>query len=240
MKKILKALKVNVLFGFFLIVPIAVTILIFNFLFKIATNWMPDPLIASLGLPDYTVRIVTLLILICALYLAGLLIRNIFGRRLYQLGDKILTSLPFIKSVYIPVRQITESLFTQRNSLFKEVVLFEYPRTGLWSIAFVTAIVPKTIKRNITDADDEFLTLFIPTTPNPTSGLIVLAKRSDVKILTIPVQDALTYVMSAGAVSPGNTADSRRPTLLDKLEEWLTHGEAADTEQASDVNKNTN
>ncbi len=231
MKQVIRALKVNILFGFFLIVPIVVTVLIFNFFFKTATNWMPPELIAKLGLPDYTVRIVALLVLVIFLYMAGLLIRNIFGRRIYQLGDKVLTSIPFIKSVYIPVRQITESLFTQRNSLFKEVVMLEYPRKGLWSIAFITASVPARMKKPMEDCSGECVTVFIPTTPNPTSGILILVPRSDVYPLAIPVQDALTYVMSAGAVAPGESTDHQRPTLLDKLEEWLTHGDGTSGEK---------
>ena len=231
MKKLLKALKINVLFGFFLIIPVVVTVVIFNFFFKTATDWLPPGVIEKLGLPAYTVRIVALFLLIVFLYFAGLLIRNIFGRRLYQLGDKILTSLPFIKSVYIPVRQITESLFTQRKSLFKEVVLVEYPRKGLWSIAFITAVLTPRMRRSIDCADGECVTLFIPTTPNPTSGVLILVPRSETRPLSIPVQDALTYVMSAGAVSPGESTDHHRPTLLDKLEEWLTHGDSATPEK---------
>ena len=233
MKRILNALKVNILFGFFLIIPVVVTLLIFNFFFKTATNWMPPGLIEKMGLPDYTDRIVALLLLFIFLYIAGLLIRNIFGRRLYQLGDKILTSIPFIKSVYIPVRQITESLFTQRNSLFKEVVMLEYPRKGLWSIAFITAVVPSKMTKAMGETSKECVTLFIPTTPNPTSGILILVPKKDVTPLTIPVQDALTYVMSAGAVAPGDSTDSTRPTLLDKLEEWLTHGDSTPAEPAN-------
>jgi len=232
MKNIFQALKINVLFGFFLVVPVIITILIFNFFFKIATNWMPESVIVKMRLPSYTDRVVTLFLTIVFLYLAGLLIRNIFGRRLYQLGDKILTSMPLIKSVYIPVRQITESLFTQRKSLFKEVVVLEYPRKGLWSIAFVTAKVPASMQTAIGSDSGACVTLFIPTTPNPTSGIMILAPRTDIRRLNIPVQDALTYVMSAGAVQPGESGDNRRPSLLDKLEEWLTHGDNAAPEQA--------
>lgn len=235
MKKILTALKVNILFGFFLIVPIVITILIFNFFFKLSTNWMPQSVIIKLGLPPYTDRIVALFLLIVFLYLAGLLIRNIFGRRIYQLGDKILTSIPFIKSVYIPVRQITESLFTQRKSLFKEVVMVEYPRKGLWSIAFVTAIVPKRMKKSFTSESEDCITLFIPTTPNPTSGLLILVPRADIRTLDIPVGDALTYVMSAGAVAPGDDSLPTRPSLLDKLEEWLTHDDSHPIEKLDEV-----
>ena len=191
MKRILNALKVNILFGFFLIVPIVITIVIFNFFFKTATNWMPASVSEKMGLPPYTDRIVTLFILLVLLYVAGLLIRNIFGRRLYQLGDKIMTSMPFIKSVYIPVRQITESLFTQRKSLFKEVVLLEYPRKGLWSIAFITARVPRSMKLLMTAADEECVTLFIPTTPNPTSGILILVPKADVSETIAVVRDVM-------------------------------------------------
>jgi len=235
MKKILTALKINILFGFFLIVPIVITILIFNFFFKLSTNWMPQSVIVRMGLPPYSDRVVALFLLVVFLYLAGLLIRNIFGRRLYQLSDKILTSIPFIKSVYIPVRQITESLFTQRKSLFKEVVVVEYPRKGLWSIAFVTAIVPRRMKKSFSPESENYITLFIPTTPNPTSGLLILVPRADVHTLNIPVGDALTYVMSAGAVSPGDDSLPTRPTLLDKLEEWLTHDDAHPAEKPDAV-----
>ncbi len=110
--------------------------------------------------------------------------------------------------------------------------MLEYPRKGLWSIAFITAVVPTKMKVSMGEASKECVTLFIPTTPNPTSGILILVPRKDVTPLTIPVQDALTYVMSAGAVAPGDSTDSHRPTLLDKLEEWLTHGDNTPTEPA--------
>ena len=153
--------------------------------------------------------------------------RNLFGRRLYNLSDKIMTKIPFMKGIYVSVRQISQSLFTQRKSLFKEVVLVEYPRKGLYSLAFVTAIAPESVSKIIRGrhrGKDECISLFISTTPNPTSGVFILVPRSEVTPLDIPVSDALTFIMSAGAVAPGEEGP-HSPTLLDKLEEWLRHGE---------------
>lgn len=245
LRKLAKSIRANTLVGFFLIVPVVATILIFNFLFKLATNWLPQGAFPKLKTiwHGYPLRILTLLAIIVVFYFVGLLTRNILVRRLYQIGDKLLTRTPFIKGIYVSVRQISESLFTQRKTLFKEVVLVQYPRKGLYSIAFVTSRLPPSIARKVmgtstsvsnfpTAAEksthsvegnsEEVISLFIPTTPNPTSGGLIVVPRSEVIPLKMPVTDALTFIMSAGAVAPGEHADMR-PTLLDKLEAWLKH-----------------
>jgi len=223
----LKSIRANILVGFFLMIPVVATILIFNFLLKLATNW-PVMNVFPEWLHNvwkgYPLRILTLLLIVILLYAVGLMTRNFFGRKLYQLGDKILMRIPLVKGIYVSVRQISESLFTQRKTLFKEVVLIQYPRKGLYSIAFVTAIVPPAIAKNMGKGNTECVSLFIPTTPNPTSGLLILVPRSEVLPLQMPVGDALTFVMSAGAVISGS--DSSRPTLLDKLESWLSHDDS--------------
>ncbi|MBN2301644.1 MAG: DUF502 domain-containing protein [Lentisphaerae bacterium] len=225
-KMIMKSIKANILTGFLLAGPVVVTILIFNFVFKIATNWLPPAMFTELrGVWNgYLLRLLTLLAVVIVLYLIGVFTRNFIGRRMYQLGDRLFASIPFIKGIYISVRQISESLFTQRKTLFKEVVLVEYPRKGIFSLAFVTAVVPPSVRANMTRhfKSEEAISLFIPTTPNPTSGLLILVPRSDVIPLSMPVTDALTFVMSAGAVAPGEEGDLR-PTLLDKLEMWFKH-----------------
>lgn len=220
-----RAIRANMLVGLFLTIPIVATILIFNFLLRLGTNWLPEG--AFPGMRDiwggYLLRALTLLIVLIFFYLVGLFTRNILGRRLYQFSDKILARIPFVKGIYISVRQISESLFTQRKTLFKEVVLVEYPRRGLYSLAFVTAHAPASVEQAMKereDPDDPCVSLFISTTPNPTSGVFLMVRRSEVIPLKIPVSDALTFIMSAGAVAPGQDG-SGRPTLLDKLEAWL-------------------
>lgn len=231
-KKILVSLKLNILMGFFLTVPLVATVLIFKFLFVITTNWVPRDYFPGLKdvLSGYPLRFLILTAILILLYLVGLLTRNIVGRRMYQMGDRILTHIPVIKSIYLSVRQISESLFTQRKTLFKRVVLIEYPRKGLHSLAFVTAKVPPSMAGHICKNKGEpCISLFVPTTPNPTSGVLILVPESEVTELNIPVGDALTFVMSAGAVAPGESGD-RRPTLLDKLEVWLKHGDSTELE----------
>lgn len=225
MTRFLRNVRANILVGFFLTIPVVTTVFIFRFLLKLTTNWLPQtwfPEWMREVWKGYPLRVLTLLLIVAAFYLVGLLMRNFMGRRLYQLGEKILISIPFVKGIYLPVRQISESLFTQRKTLFKEVVLVQYPRKGIYSIAFVTAMVPGAVVADMGKKKEPCISLFIPTTPNPTSGLLILVPRSETIPLSMPVADALTFVMSAGAVRPDRPGDAR-PTLLDKLESWLKH-----------------
>lgn len=231
-KKIATSIRNNTIVGIILVTPLVATILIFKFLFGLTTNWM-----AEFGIFEkwrgtwweLPLRIGILLFIILAMYMVGVLVRNILGRRLYQLSDKILAGLPFINGIYVAVRQISEALFTQRNTLFKKVVILEYPRKGIFSMAFVTSSLPKGTCKILVgpDSNEPCVSLFVPTTPNPTSGVLILAPESEVISVDMPVSEALTFVMSAGAVSPGDEpgSPSKRPTLLDKLEAWIRHEE---------------
>jgi len=234
-----RSIQANMLVGIFLTVPIVATILIFNFLFRLATNWLPAsafPALREIG-GGYVLRAITLVVVLVFFYAVGLFTRNILGRRLYQLSDKVLARIPLVKSIYVSVRQISESLFTQRKTLFKEVVLVEYPRRGLFSLAFVTAHAPPNVEQAMKDhesPDDPCISLFISTTPNPTSGVFLMVRRSEVIPLNIPVTDALTFIMSAGAVAPGEEG-ALHPTLLDKLEDWLRQGDENPEKEAPDA-----
>jgi uncharacterized membrane protein len=221
----LRSIRDSILVGLVLIIPIVTTVFVFNAIINLTTNW----LLKSTWLEPYRqgwtgfqLRILTLLSTIVVLYFIGLLARNVVGRRMYRSADRIIGRIPFIKSIYTTVRQISASLFTQHKTLFKEVVLVEYPRKGLFSMAFVTATVPESISAKTGGQSDASccVSLFIPTTPNPTSGLLILAKRSELITLNMQVSDALTFIMSGGAVAPGKECDTS-PTLLDKLESWI-------------------
>ena len=241
-RQFLKSVRANVMVGVVLTVPVVATILIFDFLFKLTTNWLPAEAFPQLRTiwGGYLLRFLTLLAVLVFFFIIGSLARNFLGRRLYHLGDRILERIPLIKNIYVSVRQISASLFTQRKALFKEVVLVQYPRKGLYSIAFVTAAAPPRITNMINTAasteNDDCVSLFIATTPNPTSGIFILVPKSEVMPLSIPVTDALTFIMSAGAVAPGESGD-HEPTLLDKLESWLKHGE---DESREPIHENTN
>lgn len=225
-RKFFSSVRANILAGVFLTVPVILTVAVFLFLFGFLTNWtqgfFPELREVCNG---YLLRILTLAAIVLALYMVGLLMRNFIGRRLYSIGDRVLASIPLIRNIYLAVRQISASLFTQRNTLFKEVVLVQYPRPGLYSLAFVTAAVPPRVAARIPSQapGEPCVSLFIPTTPNPTSGVFILAPKSEVIPLNIPITDALTFIMSAGAVAPGETDALPSPSLLDRLEMWLKH-----------------
>ncbi len=221
----LRAIRDNILVGLVLIIPVVATVLILNVVINLTTNWLLESTWFEPhrhGWTGFQLRILTIFTAVVVLYFIGLLARNVVGRRMYRTGDRLIGRIPFIKSIYITVRQISASLFTQHKTLFKEVVLVEYPRKGLFSMAFVTATAPESISTKVGDRSDAgcCVSLFIPTTPNPTSGLLILAKRNELLPLNMPVSDALTFIMSGGAVAPGEEGDSS-PTLLDKLESWL-------------------
>jgi uncharacterized membrane protein len=238
-----KRIRANILVGFFLTVPIVATVLIFNFLFDLATGWLPPtimPEMRSTWAGQLLLQIITLLAILLACGLVGLLTRNILGRHLFRFSDTLLARIPVIKGIYVSVRQISESLFTQRKTLFKEVVMVEYPRKGLHSLAFVTARVPDDMAVNLTEEGDtsECVSVFIPTTPNPTSGVLILLPRSATTAIDMDVGEALTFIMSAGAVSPGEDG-AAAPTLLDKLEAWLRQSDEPQTGRAHTAEDST-
>lgn len=219
----LRSIRTNILVGLLLVAPIAATVVVFNFLFRLATGWMPDLLEPLLDMvqPPALQRLVVLLLTLLLLYLVGLFSLNLIGRRLYRLSDWVLARIPLIKDIYTPASRILEALFSQRKTLFKEVVMLEYPRHGIYSIGFVTAILPSRMARKAAGAEptETWVSLFVPTTPNPTSGVLIFAPRSELHPIDMPIPDALTFLMSAGAVVRRD--DGAHTTLLDRIDEWL-------------------
>lgn len=242
-QKIGKSVKTNITFGLFLTIPIVTTVLIFNFLLNISTDWLPPSFIQKLPrhLQGYPLKIATLFMMLVMLYIVSILIRNFLGRKLYRIGDAILANIPLVRNIYITVRQISQSLFTQRKSLFKEVVLLQFPMNQAYAMGFVTSKAPNSVALALSDKEakdgEEWVCVFIPTTPNPTSGFLVMAPRSKIVPVSMGVSDALTYIMSGGAVSPGG-AISSDISFLDKLEEWLGHEENSSQPTKDNVPKN--
>jgi len=153
----------------------------------------PENLI-GFKIPGLGVILTLLLVLV-----TGLIVANFFGRRLVGAWESLLSRIPLVRSVYSAVKQITASLFADASQSFREVVLVEYPRRGLWMLAFVTGDTPK--KFQIV-ADQDLINIYVPTTPNPTSGFYIMVPPSDIKRLDIPVEVGLKMILSAGVVNP--------------------------------------
>jgi uncharacterized membrane protein len=143
-------------------------------------------------------------LLLLALLLTGMFVANFVGQWWLLQWDRVMTRIPIVKSIYSSVKQVSDTLFSSSGQAFREAVLVEYPRRDCWTIAFVTGKPGGEVAQQLgaVDAEDEFLSLYVPTTPNPTSGFFLMARRSDVRPLPMSVDAALKYIISMGVVGP--------------------------------------
>jgi len=133
------------------------------------------------------------------LMLSGVFAANIFGQWWLRQWDKLMHKIPIVKSIYSSVKQVSDTLFSSSGNAFREAVLVQYPRAGSWTIAFVTG---KPGGEVATQLQGDFVSVYVPTTPNPTSGFFLIMPRADVLPLAMSVDEALKYVISMGVVVP--------------------------------------
>lgn len=141
------------------------------------------------------------LIVIALLTMVGAFAANFAGRALIRFGEHVLHRTPIIRSVYSTLKQIVETIMAQHSTTFRSVVLVEYPRKGLWALAFVSSPAKGEIQEK---THDETLNVFLPTTPNPTSGYLLFVPKQDCIFLEMSVEEAVKYVISAGLVAPSD------------------------------------
>jgi len=216
-----KAIRTNIFVGLILVTPLVITAFVANWLFRAITNRFIGffPKDYTTGHMEYVFRIAALLIVIVVLFFIGVLVRNIVGRKLYQFGDHVLTKIPVINGIYVAIRQVIDAFLTQRETLFNQVVMVEYPRKGIFSVGFLTATTPASFRSNIPEGrpSDEYVAVFIPTTPNPTSGWLCFVSKSDVTPLPYSSGDAMKMIVSAGVVYPDIAGAPPPPSLIEKL-----------------------
>lgn len=140
-----------------------------------------------------------LLVVVAALLLTGIFAANYVGQWWLAQGSSLLRRIPIVKSIYSSVKQVSDTLFSSNGNAFREAVLVQYPRTGAWTIAFVTGIPGGEAAAHLSG---DYVSLYVPTTPNPTSGFFLMVPRTDVIALRMSVDEALKYVISMGAVAP--------------------------------------
>ncbi len=139
------------------------------------------------------------LIMLAGLLLTGIFATNFIGQWSLRQGHRVLSKIPIVKSIYSSVQQVSDTLFSSSGNAFREAVLVQYPRAGCWTIAFVTGKPGGEAARHL---EGDWLSLYVPTTPNPTSGFFLMVARADVISLAMSVDDALKYVISMGVVAP--------------------------------------
>jgi uncharacterized membrane protein len=140
-----------------------------------------------------------LFILAAGLLATGVFVANIFGQWLLTQWDRLMSHIPIVKSIYSSVKQVSDTLFSSSGNAFREAVLVQYPRAGAWTIAFVTGTPSGEVACHL---PDEHVSIYVPTTPNPTSGFFLIVPRADIRPLQMTVDEALKYIISMGTVAP--------------------------------------
>jgi len=137
--------------------------------------------------------------------IVGALTKGIFGRQLLRFWERLIDRTPVVRSIYGGLKQISETVFSQSNSNFQNACLIEYPRKGIWAIAFISTDTRGEVQEQIEGHD--LYSVFLPTTPNPTSGFLLFVPKADVVVLGMSVEDAAKLVISAGLVTPPTAAE---------------------------------
>lgn len=210
MKHIFRSIRNAFLTGVIVILPLSVTIVVINvlldrvgtpaskfFFFYLDPSWRDMP-IMQLGLEVLSILVVLLLIT-----LFGYGSRLVLGRILLGSFERILDSLPFINTVYRTVKQIVDTFSQQKKAVFQEVVLLEYPRKQSYVLGFLTS---KARGETQSVTGEEIVNVFVPTTPNPTSGFLLMIPEGDVKRLDMSVADGMKLIISGGAVVPQHSS----------------------------------
>jgi uncharacterized membrane protein len=194
--------------GLLIWVPLAATVFIFSLLLSLMNrlffllpekyepqNWFPE----DWQIPEVIPTLVGAVLAVLILLITGFLGANLLGRRLVALYENLLERIPLVRSVYSSVKHFAEIVFAEDGTSFKKALLIEYPRSGLYSLCFLTSENPLEVQRR---THDDVMTVFLPTTPNPTSGFMLFVPRKDVIELDMPVEDALKMIISLGVVVP--------------------------------------
>jgi uncharacterized membrane protein len=190
--------------GIVVAAPISITIYLTWAFVSWADGWV-KPLIPSLYNPDtylpFSVPGVGLVLAILAITLLGFLTANLVGRTIVSYGELLLERMPLVRSLYKGLKQLFEAALSQSSRSFQKVGLIEYPRLGLWSLVFIATDARGEVADRLAEHDD-VISVYLPTTPNPTSGYLLFVPRRDVMILDMSVQDAAKLIISGGLVTP--------------------------------------
>jgi uncharacterized membrane protein len=189
--------------GLLILVPLAITLWVLNLivstmdksLLLLPVAWRPEALF-GFAIPGIG-TILTLLIV----FLVGLATRNFIGKKVVALWDALLRRIPVFNTIYSSVKQVSDTLFSSSGNAFRKALLVQYPRQGSWTIAFMTGVPGGDVRNHLIG---DYVSVYVPTTPNPTSGFFLMVPRADAIELDMSVDEALKYIVSMGVVTPDN------------------------------------
>ena len=185
--------------GLLILVPLSITLWVLNLiigtmgqsLLLLPQDWRPGSKLVS----NLLGTVLTLLIVL----LTGLLTRNFLGKQVVRMWEMLLARIPVVSSIYTSVKQVSDTLFSSSGNAFRKAVLVQYPRAGSWTIAFLTGVPGGDVANHL---QGEYISVYVPTTPNPTSGFFLMVPKADAIELDMSVDEALKYIVSMGVVAP--------------------------------------
>ena len=187
--------------GLLVLVPLAITVAVLNWIVSLLDQtllilpgaWHPDRVL-GFHLPGFGVLLTLGIVL-----LMGAIASNFLGRRLLIFGNALLRRIPIVRSIYSSVKQVSDTLFSENGNAFRKALLVQWPREGVWTIGFLTGLPGGEVVNHL---PTNYLSVYVPTTPNPTGGYFVMLKKTECIELKMSVDEALTYVISMGVVVP--------------------------------------
>ena len=199
------ALKKYIIAGLLVWLPFAATVVIVKLVIDLLdktilllpAEWHPVALL-GFSIPGFGI-----ILALSILLLTGMLAANLFGRRFVEIWERILNKIPLVRSIYSSIKQISNTIFDPSGKSFRKVVMLQYPRKGVWSIGFLTN---DNVGDEMSAVDDRLVAVFIPTTPNPTSGFIVMVRNDEITELDMSVEEGFKFIISIGVIIPDGTA----------------------------------
>ncbi len=207
MKRVWNSFLVNFINGVVILLPIALTVTLIGFFASKLNKMILDPVLkvfSAFGIGPghmYISKTIAFIFVIIVITLFGMGAKILFVNRVFSLGEKILLKVPFMGRIYNAFKQIFTALFGHGKTIFKQVVMVEHPRKGLYSVGFTTGLTKGELKEAVGVVA---INVFIPTTPNPTSGFFLAVPKEDVRFLKMSIEEGMKLIVSGGSVSPPN------------------------------------
>lgn len=199
--------------GLVTVLPVLITINIMSWIFKFLNNYLSQNIFVkemisyllkyefySKFITQMLVYLIAVTIIILTIIITGLAMRNVMGKKIAKIIDRLFSNIPLVKPIYTTILQIRHLMFTSNTKAYQKVVMIEYPRKGIYSLGFLTNRENKLFEDIL--GGEKLLNIFVPTSPNPTSGMFIMVEADSVRELDIKIEDAVKLIISGGAIVP--------------------------------------
>jgi len=202
--------------GILITAPLGITI----YLGWMVVDWadsLVNGLVPEKYMPQYSIPGLGFILILLFLIIVGAITAGYVGKIVNSAADLLMKKMPVLNNIYNTLKQIFETVFSTKGNSFKQVVLVEYPIKGMWAMAFITSDTSGELRENFNDED--YVNIFLPTTPNPTSGFLLFLPRSSVKVLKMTVEEGIKLIISAGIMTPMSEKEKAEKLLEKKAKE---------------------